>query len=111
MPKGDRDITVVRRARRDKLSSTPGAELSRDEIKAVTILPRRALEEDRGWVTIEGYAIWILPTSQGYVEGMITATDFIVIDGTEWQVDGPPARFTKKGSVYTEVQVKKVGAA
>lgn len=112
MPKGDRDITVVRKAHRDKLSTVdPAADETVGEIKAVVIMPRRALEADKGWVTIEGYTIWILPSSQGFSDGMIKSTDYIDIDGVEWQVDGPPGRFTKKGSVYTELQVKKVGAA
>lgn len=112
MPKGDRDITVVRRTPHDKLSTTaPVDDETVGEVKGVFIMPRRALETDRGWVTIEGYTIWIMPTSQGFTDGMIRPTDLIDIDGTKWQVDGPPGRFTKKGDVYTEVQVKKVGAA
>jgi hypothetical protein len=32
------------------------------DITNVVILPRQALEAERGWTNIEGYDIWVLPT-------------------------------------------------
>lgn len=118
MATGDRTITVVRKVRRDKLSTASSSEPTTFDIEGVAILPRQALETDRGWVNIEGYDIWVLPTSavvrdnvrSSYADDDVLSTDFIEIDGVEWQVDGPDAVFTKRGSIAgAKIQVKRVG--
>jgi hypothetical protein len=116
---GDRTITVVRRPRKDKLSTAASSEPTEFDIRDVAILPRQAVESDRGWINVEGYDIWVLATStvadpdgdRGYADDDVLSSDFIRIDGTEWQVDGPDAYFTKKGSLAgAKIQVKRVGS-
>jgi hypothetical protein len=119
MATGDRTITVVRKVRRDKLSAASSAEPTTFDLVNVSILPRQALETDRGWVNIEGYDIWVLPTSvviladtttRQYQDDDVLSSDFIEIDGGEWQVDGPDAVFTKRGAFAgAKIQVKRVG--
>jgi hypothetical protein len=90
-------------------------------MSGLIILPRQVEEEGRGWVTIEGWDIYILPSSRvkpdaeperAYADGDILATDQIRVDGELWQVDGPPAGYDKGTQrKATVVKVKKVGAA
>lgn len=119
MAKGDRTITVIRKVRRDKLSTADSGEPITFTIDGVAILPRQAYEANQDWVNIEGYDIWVLPTSvvtrddatSGYADDDIVSSDFIDIDGEEWQVDGPDAYFTKKGVFAgAKIQVKRVGS-
>lgn len=115
MATGDRTITVVRRPRRDKLSTAASVAPTETTITGVAILPRQTFEVNQGWVTVEGYDIWVLSSSsvgdpgRGYEQGDIVSSDFIRIDGVEWQVDGEPARYTKRGSFAgAKIQVKRV---
>jgi hypothetical protein len=115
MPTGDRTITVVRRARRDKLSTASSGTAPEFDITNVVILPRQALEAERGWTNIEGYDLWVLPTSRAdgheYTDDQVLSSDFIRIDGVEWQVDGPDAYFTKGGSfAAAKIQVKRASS-
>jgi hypothetical protein len=119
MATGDRTITVVRRAKKDKLSTAASSTPEEFDIRDVSILPRQALESERGWVNVEGYDIWVLASStvadpagdRGYADDDVLSSDFIRIDGVEWQVDGPDAYFTKKGSFAgAKIQVKRVGS-
>lgn len=118
MPTGARTITVIREPKVDKLSTPSTDEAPETDITGVIILPRQFFEAERGWVTIEGYSIYILasskvqadPSARSYADGDILHSDKILIDGATWQVDGPPAGYDK-GSTRkaTLVQVKRVG--
>jgi hypothetical protein len=121
MAKGARVITRVRKPKVDKLSTSSATTTDELRIIDVIILPREGYETERGWVTYEGWEIFILPSSRvvpptpeprrAYVDGDIVATDLIRIDGVLWQVDGPPAPYDK-GAVRkaTRIRVKKVGS-
>lgn len=115
MPTGARTITVVRTPRVDKLAPKPTDQVPEYDITKVIILPRQNYEVERGWVSVEGYDIYILPSSRvdgsSYADGDILGTDTIRIDGVLWSVDGPPAAYDKgKVRKATKVQVKKYGA-
>lgn len=116
MPTGVRTATRVRRPRVGKFdppSTDPANELP---MRGLIILPREAFEQGQGWVTYEGWDIFVMPASKvdqpprAYEDGDVVATDLIRIDGIEWQVDGPPAPYDK-GAVRkaTRIRVKKVG--
>lgn len=121
MPTGARTATRVRTAKIDKLSRTPAAAAAELPMSGLIILPRQQEEEGRGWVTIEGFDVYILPSSRvkpdgeparAYADGDILASDQLRIDGTLWQVDGPPAGYDKGTTrKATLVKVMKVGAA
>lgn len=119
MAKGDQTVTVVRKPRRDKLSAADSSEPTTFDLVDVAVVPRQALETDRGWINIEGYDIWVLPTSSvdrageiaEYADDDVLSSDFIDIGGQEWQVDGPDAYFTKGGRFAgAKIQVKRVGS-
>lgn len=119
MATGDQTVTVVRTPRRDKLSSASSTDPVTFDITDVSVVPRQGIETERGWINIEGYDIWVLPTStvvlsddtrRQYQDDDVVSSDFITIRGDEWQVDGPDAYFTKKGSFAgAKIQVKRTG--
>lgn len=120
MATGARTITVLRTPKVDKLAPKPTATVPETVITKVIILPRQNYEVERGWVTVEGWDIYILPTSKvqdpdtgprRFADGDILGTDTIRIDGVVWSVDGVPAPYDK-GRVRkaTKVQVKKYGS-
>jgi hypothetical protein len=119
MATGARTITVIRSPHVDKLAPKPTGEVPEVDITKVVILPRQNYEVERGWVTVEGWDIYILPTSKvqaddgprRFADGDILSTDTIRIDGVVWSVDGVPAPYDKgKVRKATKVQVKKYGA-
>lgn len=123
MATGDTTITVVRRPKKDKLSTASSTDPASFTIEAVSVVPRQALETDRGWINLEGYDIWVLPTSsvhddpddptagREYADDDVLSSDVITINGREWQVDGPDAYFTKRGSFAgAKIQVKRLGS-
>lgn len=119
MATGDRTITRIRRPHRGKLSTATGGSDETLEITAVAILPRQGQETEKGWVNVEGWDIWVLPTSKvqlgegvtrQYQDDDILSSDFVSIDGVEWAADGPDAVFTKRGRFKgAKIQVQKVG--
>lgn len=122
MASGSRTATRVRKPKVDKLSSPSAAAPQEIELRGLVILPREGFEQGRGWVTYEGWDVWVLPTStvipssaqptvtRKWQDGDVISTDLLRIDGVEWQVDGPPAPYdkgsTRKG---TRIRVKRVG--
>jgi len=121
MAKGFRTATRVRKARADRLDPQPVGE-DKLYLSGLIILPRQAYEAGRGWYTVEGWDIYVMPTSRvaaapggqkrKWEDGDVVSTDVLVIDGERWQVDGPIAPFDK-GHVRkaTRIQVKKVGGS
>ena len=115
MATGARTITVIRTPRVDKLSPQSTSTPAEKTVTKVIILPRQSKETERGWVTIEGWEVWILPTSkvdgEPYADGDILPSDTVRVDGVIWSMDGPPAPFDKgtkrKG---TRLQLKRVGS-
>lgn len=118
MPKGARSITRIRKVKVDSLDPRPATPADSLPINGVIILPRQSFEQGRGYVTIEGWDIYILPSSKvvagvarrGYLDGDIVSSDLIDIDGKRWQVDGEPAPYDKGDKrKATLIKVKKVG--
>ena len=117
--KGARTAIRLRKPQGDKLDPAPTGAVDQLLLAGLIIMPRESYEEGRGWVTIEGWEIWILQSSTAlpaggarrrYADGDILSTDQIRIDGKTWQVDGEPAPFDK-GTVRkaTRIRVKRVG--
>lgn len=92
MPKkiGSRTIIVVRKAKVDRLSSTPAGAPPEHSVVGCAILPRTSHEEDRGWVVVEGRMI-IAPFGAD-----VLADDLVRIDGETWEVDGAPGDYENK---------------
>lgn len=120
MPRGAREITVIRKPRVDRLAGPSSDPTTGLPIKNVIILPRQTKEEGQGWVTIDGWDIYILPTSRvqdsdgprPFIDGDILPTDFIQVDNEVWAVDGRPAPFdsgTKRKA--TQIKVKRATGA
>lgn len=104
---GSRTITVVRKTKVDRLSSTaPGAAPEHDVV-GCAVLPRTSHEEDKGWVVVEGRMI-IAPFGAD-----VLATDLVRVDGETWEVDGAPGDYENlkgKGKA-TIFYLKKLGSA
>lgn len=122
MPTGARTATRVRKTRTDKLSPTSTTAAEEIELRGLIILPRQSYEQGQGWVTIEGWDIYVLPSSRvipsaaqptvtrAYADGDVLASDLLRIDGTTWQVDGPPAPYDKGTTrKATLIKVTRVG--
>lgn len=116
MPTGARTATRIRRTKVDKLSTTPAGAESTLPMRGLIILPREAFEQGRGWVTYEGWDVYVLPSStvddppRPWVDGDVASTDILEIDGEEWQVDGPLAPYDKGTQrKATRIRVKRVG--
>jgi hypothetical protein len=102
---GSRTITVVRKVKVDRLSSTPAGTPPEHDIEGCAILPRTSHEEDRGWVVVEGRMV-IAP-----FEADVLADDLVRIDGVTWEVDGAPGDYENrrgKGKA-TIFYLKKLG--
>lgn len=83
---GSRTVTVVRKAKVDRLSSDTAAETTHD-IKGCAVLPRTSFEQDKGWVIVEGRQV-IAPYGSD-----VLATDRVRINGETWNVDGEPGDY------------------
>lgn len=93
---GSRTITVLRKAKVDRLSGATAAE-TEHEIKGCVILPRAssgaqsASEQNKGWVIIEGRMV-VAPYGAD-----IRAKDRVRLpDGQVMSVDGEPGEYENK---------------
>lgn len=124
MARGARTATRVRKARTGKLTSPPASVPEEIELQGLIILPRQTYEHGQGWITIDGWVIYVLPSSRvipnaaqptvtrGYEDGDIVHTDLLRIDGETWQVDGRPAPYDKGTKrKATEIKVKRVSSS
>lgn len=87
---GSRTITVVRKAKVDRLSSAPAGAAPEHDVVGCVVLPRTSHEEERGWVVVEGRMI-IAPYGAD-----VLATDLVRVDGETWEVDGAPGDYENK---------------
>lgn len=87
---GKRTVTVIRKTKVDRLSSTPAAEAPEHDIEGCAVLPRSSFEEGKGWVIVEGRQV-IAPYGAD-----VLATDQVRIDGVVWNVDGEPGDYEDK---------------
>lgn len=87
---GTRTITVVRKPKVDRLSSTPAGSPPEHDIVGCAVLPRTSHEEERGWVVVEGRMI-IAPHGAN-----VLADDLVRVDGAVWEVDGAPGDYESR---------------
>lgn len=115
MADGARSLTVIRTPRVDKLSPAPTGTPLQHAVTKVDILPRQNYEVERGWVSVEGYDVWLRKASRvdgrTYTDGDILGTDTVKLDdGTTWSIDGPPSRYDKgKITKGIKLQLKRYG--
>jgi hypothetical protein len=120
MPTGARIATVVRKPKVDKLSPTPAGATIETTLIGLIVLPRQTYEQGKGWITIDGRDVYILPTSRAIPagttiprkveDGDVLASDQMRIDGDTWQVDGQPAAYDKGTTrKATLIRLKRVG--
>lgn len=87
---GSRTVTVIREKKRDRLDDSPAAPAPEHDITGCVVLPRTSLEQERGWVIVEGRQV-IAPYGAD-----ITADDRVRVDGYVWEVDGAPGDYENK---------------
>lgn len=102
---GKRTITVIRKAKVDRLSDAPTGAAPTHDIKGCAILPRTSNEEGKGWVIVEGQMV-IAPYGSD-----VLADDQVRIDGVTWEVDGQPGDYENKRAVgkATIIYLKRLG--
>lgn len=102
---GTRTITVIRKAKVDRLSSAPGGAPPEHDVTGCAVLPRTSHEEERGWVVVEGRMI-IAPYGAD-----VLAEDQVRVDGDVWEVDGAPGDYeTRRGKPKATIfYLKKLG--
>lgn len=122
MAEGARTATRIRTVRRDKLDPTPAGADDKIYLSGLVVLPRQFFEQGKGWVTVDGYDIYVLATSRvqavaggpkrPYRPGDVKADDRLEIDGDTWEIEGNPADYEKgRTRKATLIRVKRVGAA
>jgi hypothetical protein len=84
-------ITVIRKAKVDRLSSAPAGTPPEHDVTGCAILPRTSFEQGKGWVIVEGRQV-IAPYGAD-----VLATDQVRVEGLVWEVDGEPGRYSKRG--------------
>lgn len=102
---GSRTITVIRKAKVDRLSDTPAGAPPQHDIEGCAVVPRTSLEQDKGWVIVEGRMV-IAPYAAD-----ILSDDQVRVDGETWDVDGEPGDYeSKRGKgKATIVYLKRLG--
>lgn len=107
MPSGNETVTVVRKAKVDKLSSTAGAPPVEFDLEGCQVLPRQAEEAGRGWITLDGWDVWCFVDPGREV----LYTDQVRIRGDLYSVEGRPAVYDKRGTFKALlVKATKAGA-
>jgi hypothetical protein len=88
--RGHETVTVVRKAKVDKLKPASGP-TDEFDVKRCELIPRASNETEGGWVQISGYTV-VAPG-----EADIRADDQLRILGDLYSVIGKPGFFRKKG--------------
>lgn len=108
MPRGNETVTVTRPLKADKLSPTPTGTPVEFDLTNCQVLPRRSFEDGRGWITIEGWDVWCF-TDPGRE---VLSTDHVKIRGIDYQIEGKPGRFDKRGQFKAlNIVAKRVGSS
>jgi hypothetical protein len=89
MPKGTETVTVVRKAKVDRLKPVAGP-LQEFDIEKCSVIPRASNEAEGGWVQIDGYTV-VAPGGSD-----IRADDQLRVRGELHSVIGKPGRFVKR---------------
>ncbi len=87
---GARTVTVIRKVKVDRLSSTPSGAPPEHDIDGCAVMPRTSHEEERGWVIVEGRMV-VAPYGAD-----VLATDQVRVDNEVWDVDGEPGDYEDK---------------
>lgn len=103
---GSRTVTVVRKAKVDRLDEAPLGPPPTHDLTGCAVLPRTSHEEERGWVIVEGRMV-VAPYGAD-----VLATDQAVVDGETWDVDGEPGDYEDKRGrgKATIFYLKRVGS-
>lgn len=103
---GSRTITVVRRTKVDRLSTTLEALAPTILVTGCVVMPRTSFEQEKGWVVVEGRMI-VAPHGSD-----VLASDQVQVDGHIWDVDGEPGEYEdRRGRVKAMVfYLKRVGS-
>lgn len=102
---GSETITVIRKAKVDRLSDATSAS-SQHEIEGCVVLPRTSHEEDKGWTIVEGKQV-VAPFGAD-----IQSDDQVDYEGVRWDVDGAPGPYRKKNGLgkATIFYLKRLGS-
>lgn len=105
---GKRTITVIRKAKVDRLSTTPAPDAVEHDIPGCAILPKATLEEGKGWVVTDDMQVFAPYGAD------IQADDLVLIPGDPkaWNVEGTPADYENKHAIgkATLVTLTRTGA-
>lgn len=122
MSSGARTAVRIRTVRRDKLDPTPAGDEDRLYLSGLVILPRSFYEQGKGWTTVDGHDVYILPSSRvqevvggpkrAYRPGDIKASDELEIDGEIWEIEGSVAEYEKgRTRKATLIRISRVGVS
>lgn len=101
MPRGTETLTVKPQVKVDKLRSSTAEAPATYEVTGCLSWPRSSLEEGKGWVGIDGRSVKCPPGT----DIPRTARVVLSFDGLEYEVDGTPQDFGRKGVI---VQLTRV---
>lgn len=95
MQRGTETLTVIRKAKVDRLRPAAGPTVEH-VIEQVIAWPRSAREGDKGWVQIAGENVWCPALPDGSMPD-ITEDDQVRFRGQLYDVAGRPGDFVKRG--------------
>lgn len=100
--RGRETITVKPQVKVDRLRSSTDPAPEPYDITGCLVWPRASHEEGKGWVGIEGRNVKCPPGS------VVPRTARVVVGGEEYEVDGEPQDFGRKGVILTLSKVSGV---
>lgn len=87
---GSRTVTIIRKAKVDRLDDESTAAPPEHDITGCVVLPRSSHDEEKGWVIVDGRQV-IAPYGAD-----VLADDQVRVDGQVWDVDGAPGDYENK---------------
>lgn len=97
--RGKETITVKPQAQVDRLREATGPAPESYPISNCLVWPRASEEEGRGWIGIEGYGV-LAPAGS-----VIPRTAIVEYDGRDYEVEGEPQDFGRRGVIVTLARV------
>lgn len=102
--RGRETITVKPQQEVDRLREPTGPAPESYTISGCLVWPRAAQEAGRGWVGIEGYGV-LCPAGS-----TVPRTAIVAYDGEDYEVEGEPQDFGRRGVILTLSRVSSAGA-